>query len=139
MNKTEKLQTSDIYYQYISYLKLRQPDLQDKLEKHRIIPGHSNGTYKDSSNVLLVTFKEHTLAHFYRYLSFKEKGDLIAYRFMCGQTEQARLLMACYAGQLGGTATNKKNKANKAFFYDAEWQKILVIKMQVDGILKVVF
>lgn len=121
MNKTKKLQTSTVYYQYIAYLKVRQISLQDKLEKHRIIPGHENGSYKDPSNVLLVTFKEHTLAHFYRYLSFKQKGDLIAYRFMCNQTEQARLLMASYAD--GGTVTNRKNQANEAFFYSAEWQK----------------
>jgi hypothetical protein len=125
MNYIKKLQTPEIYYQYISYLKLRPIFLQDKLEKqkHRIIPGHNNRSYKDPTNVLLVTFKEHTLAHFYRYLSFKQKGNLIAYKFICNQTEQGRLLMASYAGKRGGTVTNKKNKANKKFFYNAEWQK----------------
>lgn len=119
---TDTNQTPLIYNQYISYLQAKTRNPQDKLEKHRIIPRHANGTY-ESWNVVLCTFKEHTLAHFYRYLSFGEKGDLIAYIFMCNQTEQGRLLMASYAGQIGGKATNKKNKANKTFFYSAEWQE----------------
>jgi hypothetical protein len=56
-------------------------------------------------------------------LSFKQKGDLIAYTFMCSQTEKGRLLMASYAGQIGGKVTNEKNKVNKAFFYSVLWQK----------------
>jgi len=58
-------QTKHIYDQYISYLQVKQHDPQKKLEKHRIIPGHDNGTYI-SSNVVLCSFEEHTLAHFYR-------------------------------------------------------------------------
>jgi hypothetical protein len=116
-------QTIDIYDQYISFLKSKQYNSKDKLEKYRIIPGHDGGTYS-SSNVLLCTFKEHTLAHFYRYLSLKQKGDLIAYTFMSNQTEKGRLLIASYAGQIGGKVTSKKNKANKEFFYSPEWQKI---------------
>lgn len=115
-------QTFCIYDQYISYLKAEKKNPQDKLEKHRILPAHANGTY-DSCNVVLCTFKQHTLAHLYRYLSLKQKGDLIAYTFMCNQTEKGRLLMAAYAGRIGGTATNKKNKANKKFFYSVEWQE----------------
>jgi len=42
---------------------------------------------------------------------------------MCNQTEQGRLLMASYARQIGGTVTSHKNKANKEFFYNVEWQK----------------
>lgn len=112
----------DIYNQYISYLKIRPQDPKAKLEKHRIVPKHDNGTY-NSKNVIHITFREHTLAHFYRYLSYQQKGDLIAYKFMCCQSEEGRLLMASYAGKIGGTKTNKKNKANKTNFYSSEWQK----------------
>lgn len=115
-------QTNDIYDQYIFYLQLKKHNPREKLEKHRIIPGHDKGTYS-YSNVVFCSFKQHTLAHFYRYLSLKQKGYLIAYTFMRNQTEQGRLLMASYAGQIGGTVTSKKNKANKKFFYSAEWQK----------------
>lgn len=121
MNKTTEPQLT-IYDQYISYLKTRTVNPEAKLKKHRIISNHAGGTYEES-NVLNITFKEHMLAHFYRYLSFKQKGDLIAYKFMCNQTEEGRLLMASYAGKIGGTITNKKNKANKKFFYNLQWQK----------------
>jgi hypothetical protein len=122
MENQVKNQELYIYDQYIAYLRSIKHDPQEKLEKHRITPRHKNGTYTES-NVVLCTFKQHTLAHFYRYLSFKQKGDLIGYTFMCNQTDEGRLLMASYAGQIGGKVTNKKNKVNKAFFYSVEWQK----------------
>nr|YP_636211.1 putative site-specific DNA endonuclease [Tupiella akineta]AAV80635.1 putative site-specific DNA endonuclease [Tupiella akineta] len=114
--------TSLIYEQYIFYLRTKPQESNVKLEKHRIVPKHAGGTYEES-NVLYITFKEHTLAHFYRYLTFKQKGDLIAYRFMCRQTEEGRLLLASYAGKIGGTKTNEKDKETRKKFYNPEWQK----------------
>jgi hypothetical protein len=73
-----------IYQQYVDYLKTKQSNRAvgyglksgqqtEKFEKHRILPGHAGGTYT-ASNILYLTFQEHKLAHFYRYLSFQEKG-----------------------------------------------------------------
>ena len=84
---TDINQTTDISSQYISYLQAKKHNPQQKLEKHRIVPRHAQGIY-EPNNVVLCSFKEHTLAHFYRYLSLKQKGDLIVYRFVCNQTEQ---------------------------------------------------
>jgi hypothetical protein len=111
-----------IYDQSLSYLRTKPQDSDVKLEKHRIVPKHAGGTYEEG-NVLNITFKEHTLAHFYRYLTFKQKGGLIAYRFMCRQTEEGRLLLASYAGKIGGTKISKKDKENQKKFYNLEWQK----------------
>jgi hypothetical protein len=122
--------TSLIYDQYISYLRTKPQESNVKLEKHRIVPKHAGGTYEES-NVLYITFKEHTLAHFYRYLTFKQKGDLIAYRFMSRQTEEGRLLLASYAGKIGGTETNKLRKT-KINFIILNGKKSMEIKMVVD-------
>lgn len=93
-----------------------------KFEKHRILPAHAGGIYV-SSNILYLTFQEHKLAHFYRYLSFQDKGDLIAYKLMSGQTEEGRQLMATYAGKIGGAISSKKNKAHNKLFFNKLWQK----------------
>ena len=122
MNISETCQTKSIYTQYISYLKTKLYHRNEKLEKHRIILGHSNGKY-EFSNIIMITFEDHTLAHFYRYLTYKHEGDLIAFRFMRNQTKEGRLLVASYAGKIGGTVTNRKNKLNKSFFYNSEWQQ----------------
>jgi hypothetical protein len=42
---------------------------------------------------------------------------------MSQQTEEARRLMAVYAGQIGGAVSSKKNEQNKKGFFDASWQK----------------
>lgn len=95
---------------------------KEKFEKHRILPAHAGGTYV-SSNILYLTFQEHKLAHFYRYLSFQDKGDLIAYKLMSGQTEEGRQLMAAYAGKIGGVISSKKNKTHNKLFFNKLWQK----------------
>lgn len=82
------------------------------------------------SNILYLTFKEHKLAHFYRYLSFGEKGDLIAYKLMCGQTKEGRQLMSSFAGKIGGRITSKENKTNNIFFLIKSGKKTLDIKVR---------
>nr|AWX53465.1 hypothetical protein [Scotinosphaera sp. NIES-154] len=145
MNQSEP----NIYEQYIAYLKTTQTNRSsrsvkseafsseynlngihfeqsskqtEKFEKHRILPEHAGEMYV-SSNILYLTFQEHKLAHFYRYLSFQDKGDLIAYKLMSGQTEEGRQLMSSYAGKIGGVISGKKNKAQNKLFFNKLWQK----------------
>ena len=113
----------NIYNQFIEYLRLKQYTKETKLEKHRILPQHAGGTY-EVNNVVLCSFEDHCLAHFYRYLAYQETGDLIAWQLMSGQTEEARRNLASYAGKIGGQASSKKNKAELQFFYSKEWQKL---------------
>jgi hypothetical protein len=116
-----KKQISNIYNQFIEYLRIKQYTKETKLEKHRILPQHAGGTY-EVNNVVLCCFEDHRLAHFYRYLAYEEKGDLIAWQLMSGQTEEARLTLASYAGKIGGKASSEKNKAELNLFYSKEWQ-----------------
>lgn len=90
MNKHE-----NIYDQFIKYLKkeekklnkLNKKERQDKnLEKHHILPLHDKG--KRKGPIILCTSKNHTLAHYYRYLAFKQNGDLVAFQMRCKKLEQ---------------------------------------------------
>ena len=57
--------------------------------------------------MVLCSFEDHRLAHFYRYLAYEEKGDLIAKRrqLRSGQDEEARYTLASYAGKIGGQSS----------------------------------
>jgi hypothetical protein len=104
-----------IYEQFIEYLKKEQISLNNKqtdLEKHHILPFHAGGT--NNGPVVLCTSKNHTLAHYYRYLAYGQKGDFIAFtmrwRQKIGQTERTKLAVA-------------KNKLLRKGFFDPEWQR----------------
>jgi hypothetical protein len=71
---------TNIYYQFIDYLKKEEKKLNKNhknLEKHHIVPLHDGG--KKNGSIVLCTTKNHTLAHYYRYLAFRQKGDYIAF------------------------------------------------------------
>jgi len=86
-----------IYEQFISHLKEKEKNISGYVEKHRIIPGHSGGEYVDG-NIVLVTFSDHCLAHYYRYLSYRNTIDLYAYHKMIADTENARISRAKAGG-----------------------------------------
>jgi hypothetical protein len=104
-----------IYEQYINYLKLKQGKYKigELLYKHRINPGHAGGTYEDPDNVISITYQEHVLAHFYRYLSYGEMGDKIAYTCMTGLTEDVARTIAIYGGTLSGRANVDSGRLKK--------------------------
>lgn len=72
------------------------------LEKHRILSGHENGTYT-KENTLLLTYREHIMAHFLRFLQYRKIEDLRAVSLMLSTfTEEAQCLQASFAGTFGG-------------------------------------
>ena len=78
-----------IYEQFIDYLIGLEkhgftPNEQKNLEKHHILPYHDGGSKEGS--VVLCTSKNHTLAHYYRYLAYGQKGDLVAFTMRWNQT-----------------------------------------------------
>ena len=105
-----------IYEQFITYLlKLeKQPDFFDKnpmLEKHHILPLHDGG--KKTGAVVLCSPKNHTLAHYYRYLTYGQLGDKVAYQMRWNQKLGAkqRSLLAV-----------KTNKQKGNIFWNPRWQ-----------------
>jgi hypothetical protein len=133
----------DIYQQFIKHLKnlekqlIKKSDLQLKkfetlpslqktfvssthkecygeklnLEKHHIIPFHNGGL--KSGPVILCTPENHVLAHYYRYLAYRQKGDLIAFTMRQNQKISSR------ARALLGVEVHKKNKTG---FFSSTWQ-----------------
>lgn len=108
-----------IYDQFIKYLKVEENKLKLKekylqknsnLEKHHILPIHAGGK---NGPVVICTKKNHTLAHYYRYLQYKEKGDKIAYTMRWKQPDglDNRIKLAM--------ETNKK-RGNT--FWNSDWQ-----------------
>lgn len=114
---------TDIYLAFIAYLKTKKYLCSTKLERHRILPQHAGGTYDRDENIVRCCFDDHLLAHYYRFLAYRQKGDFIAYQFMKGMTKEARIEMASFAGKLGGKKSSDQNKAKSLFFFNKEWQK----------------
>lgn len=72
------------------------------LEKHRIVPGHENGKYK-KENTLLLTFPEHVMAHYLRFLQYQKYEDQTAVLLMLSNSNvDTRRLRASLAGSIGG-------------------------------------
>ena len=106
----------DIYVDVINYLKKDEKHLLKKtnhrnLERHHIIPFHQGG-FKEGP-VILCTSRNHALAHYYRYLDYKQKGDFVAFTMRSnqriGSSERAFLAV-------------KKNKLVGNLFWDSKWQ-----------------
>ena len=105
----------NIYSQFIQYLQdleKRGLGFEAEVEKHHIIPKHTGY----SNNVVVrCSPRNHSLAHFYRFLVYKEKGDWVAYSMRknqkMGLREKALLAV-------------EKNKILGINFWNSEWRKM---------------
>lgn len=113
---------ANYYTEFIDFLRHRQKKTEQKLYKHRILPGHSGGTY-ESTNVLYISYYFHAAAHYVRYLSYRKIGDLKASSMMLGQTEEEKIEIARAAGKIGGDNRSKQMLEDRQMFYDPVWQK----------------
>ena len=105
-----------IYEQFIEHLKNeeKQRDLNDKnLEKHHILPLHDGGL--KNGPTVLCSSQEHTLAHYYRYLAYRQRGDLVAFTMRWNQKKgvNERVQLAV-----------EKNKQLQNTFWNSNWQSM---------------
>ena len=113
MNTNTFLIQITIYEQFIEYLKKEEKnfDLSKNYEKHHILPLHDGGS--ETGPVVLCTAKNHTLAHYYRFLTYGQKGDFVAFTMRwnqkIGATERALLAV-------------EANKKLKNTFWNSQWQ-----------------
>lgn len=73
-------------------------------EKHHIIPKHAGGSNEDG-NLVLLTFREHILAHYILWKIHKRPGDRLMYLLRSQQKEEAQKLrveMAVKSNRNGG-------------------------------------
>jgi hypothetical protein len=107
-----------IYDSYIEYLKneekkgFKSCESLD-LEKHHIVPLHDGG--EKNGPVVLCTRKNHTLAHYYGYLTYQQRGDFVAFTMRWNQklgvSERIKLAV-------------ESNKRLKNTFWNSDWQSI---------------
>lgn len=65
------------------YYKLLEERSEEKGEKHHVIPRHAGGS--DDDGIVILSHKNHVMAHYIRWRWKGERGDLVAYRIMGGQ------------------------------------------------------
>jgi len=87
------------------YANLTKPNNRRKgleyFEAHHIVPRHQGGT-DDKSNIVLLTYREHVLAHRLLFAMYGNAGDIRAVSFMAADAK-ARKKSASLAGQIGIT------------------------------------
>lgn len=78
----------------------------DGLELHHIIPRHAGGSDK-TSNLVLLTHREHVKAHKLLFKIYGNIEDQYAYLLMSGQTTKARKLSQVKGGMVQGQINSK--------------------------------
>lgn len=104
----------NIYDAFIRAIKSKEYPAEVPLECHHIQPKHAGGG-EEKENKVLLSLEDHMLAHCYRFMVFREKGDKLAWLLRQKQTSEARKLM-----QELIIATNKERKN---LFWNNEWQR----------------
>jgi hypothetical protein len=95
------------------------------LEKHRIIPGYEGGNYMES-NVVLLKFNEHVMAHYLRFLQYGNFNDSKAVQIMLlNDSQEIRRKIAQIAGQIGGKKAQELLREQGRGWYNSEIQSKL--------------
>lgn len=110
------------YDSFIKLLSFQKYSQNTPLENHHIIPrfevnfGIEENVIYNKNNIITISSRHHTLAHYVRFKNFKRKGDKIAYLMRNGQTNKA-------------ISERKKliieiNKTRKNLFWSSDWQRL---------------
>lgn len=128
-SKKEQLlrQGSDAYLEFIAEATLRAKKLLTEdpntyCEKHHIVPRFEGGSDAES-NLVTLTFNDHAIAHFIRWVIYKDPRDLTAWNIMSAQSEDWRREIASLGGKIGGAVAQKQHKENKVGWFDPEAQR----------------
>lgn len=121
--KAQKLSLNP-YETYINECKLNQAvkvDAQGKplpgIEKHHIIPRFDGGS-DVPENIVLLTIKEHVIAHWLRWKVLKKPQDYSAFLFRIGDTEQA-----LEQRRKAVLAARERDRINQQGFFNPEFQR----------------
>ncbi len=124
--RTKYNKNSSIYLQFIDEAKERAKKLllsneNTYVEEHHITPKHAGGS-DDKANLVNLTYEDHILAHYIRWIEFKDPKDKTAFSVMSGQTEDIRKERAKLGGVIGGPLGQKKLKEENRGWFDIEKQ-----------------
>lgn len=103
----------DAFIEYLKSIEMMGLDSKESIEKHHILPKHAGGT--SAGETVLCSAKNHTLAHFYRFLVYRQIGDWVCYCMRKNQktTGQERIQLSI----------EKKKKQLCIGCWDPEWQR----------------
>lgn len=96
-----------------------KPDMY--YENHHIIPRFEGGS-DEPSNLIKLTYNDHVIAHYIRWIVYGKKGDQIAYSVMSGQDVDVRRARASIGGRAGGPKGQQTQREQKVGWYDPEGQ-----------------
>lgn len=97
----------------------REPEFYTEI--HHIVPRHRNGS-DDSTNLVRLTYTDHTLAHYIRWIVYGDQKDRVAYQVMLGQSVDVRRERARLGGLAGGPVAQQKHKENGVGWFDSKGQ-----------------
>jgi hypothetical protein len=118
----------NIYLQFIEEAKERAKKLllldnNTYVEKHHIVPKHAGGS-DDKENLVNLTYEDHVLAHYIRWIEYKNPNDKLAFSVMSGQNIDIRKERAKLGGIIGGPLGQEiLKKENKGWFNSEEQSK----------------
>jgi hypothetical protein len=123
MVKQSELLGIDPYLAYISTIRDKVVKITENdnrlpvLEKHHITPRFEGGT-DDPENLILLTVKEHVIAHWLRWKVKGKRGDYTAFLFRIGDTEEALQLQ-----REAIMNARERDRENQAGFFNSDFQR----------------
>jgi len=114
-SKGSGLNGYDFYIKEKKLSELKKKDDSEKplsaIEKHHIIPKFDGGS-DAADNIVLLTVKEHIIAHWIRWKILGKKGDYTSFLFRIGDTEEA----LAYRSKMVLEARQKDKQEGKGFY-----------------------
>ena len=104
----------NIYFQFLGYVRATQYSPETMTELHHEPPHHSRKSSDDSPLNVRASLRDHALLHYYRWLSYGQSEDKVAWMWRIGQTEEARREM--------NQNRIEVCKREKTGFWDSEFQ-----------------
>lgn len=126
--QAELLRGENPYLKFIAEARARtdflleqNPDLYTEL--HHIVPRHEGGT-DEPDNLVHLTYTDHIIAHYIRYLVYNNQADKLAYSVMMGQEIDVRKERARLGGLAGGKVAQQKHRERGIGWFDSQGQSL---------------
>lgn len=119
----------DPYLEYIDEARIRTEEKKKQdptfyCEIHHIVPKFDGGG-DEKTNLVLLGYNEHAIAHYIRWVVYQKPQDLTAFNVMSGQSPDARRERAILGGKIGGPIVQKQNKERGVGWFSSEKQSEL--------------
>lgn len=101
--------------------------IPDGYEVHHVLPERLGGTH-DISNLTVLHWTDHALAHLELYEKFGDPRDLCAYHMISGRNRDAHLVACSMGGKKSQEAKKARGEANGFQLFNEERRKAIASK-----------